>query len=137
MLQRIQSVFLSLALILLGLVFVLPFAKMVDAQGGEVVLTCVDFPLILFQLLTFAFTLATLFLYKNRRRQIFFCNVNIWLLLAYTLVLCWLLYDKSQGAVMQIKLASITPILALIFTWLARRGVVKDEALIKSLDRLR
>jgi hypothetical protein len=138
MLQRIQSVFLFLALLLLGLIFVLPFAKMVDAQGGEVVLTCVDFPLVLFQLTTFAFTFFTLLLYKNRRRQIFFCRVNIWLLLIYMLALCWQLHSISQTVeVAQIKVASIVPVLAAIFTWLAKRGIAKDEALIKSLDRLR
>ncbi len=138
MLQRIQSVFLTLALVLQGLIFVFPFAKVADAQGNETLLTCADFPLILFQLLTFTFTLVTIFFYKNRKRQILFCNINIWLLIAYVLVLYWQAYGLSQAAAaMQFKLGMIIPWLAAILIYLAKRGIAKDEALVKSLDRLR
>ncbi|MDR2938494.1 MAG: DUF4293 domain-containing protein, partial [Prevotellaceae bacterium] len=73
MLQRIQTVFLLVALALLGLLFALPFARIIDAQGNEYALLATELPTLIIQLITFFVTLTTIFLYKKRMLQIRLC----------------------------------------------------------------
>ncbi len=138
MLQRIQSVFLLLALVLLGLIFVLPFAVMVDAQANESVYSGVQMPALVLQIIVFVTTLATVFLYKNRVLQIRLSALNCVILLVYQAFAIWQVYQLSLLAdATRVKVAIIFPVLAVILTLVAMRGMAKDEALVKSLDRLR
>ncbi|MDR1416591.1 MAG: DUF4293 domain-containing protein, partial [Prevotellaceae bacterium] len=83
MLQRIQSVFLAIALALLGSLFALPFANAIGIDGKELTVNSADFPMVIIQVATFGVTLVNIFLYKQRRRQIRLCIVNGIALLAY------------------------------------------------------
>lgn len=138
MIQRIQSIFLGGALALLGLLFALPFAAAIDAQGKEAALTGLDFPLSIIQLLTFGATLVNIFLYKQRRRQMRLCILNGVALIAYQafVLLSLFLLAQHAGAV-QYRVAIVFPALAAILTFLAMRGIARDEALVRSLNRLR
>jgi len=135
MLQRIQSVFLASALVLLGLLFVLPFGTMIVGQGGEGVVRATHFPTIIIQTVAFAATLITIFLYKKRMLQIRLCVFSCVLLLGYQGYAIWQVYLLSRVA--QLSVTLIAPLLAAILTFLALRGIAKDEALIRSLERLR
>jgi hypothetical protein len=138
MLQRIQSIFLAAALALVGLLFALPFAAAIDAQGNEVTLSGVDFPMIVIQVATFGATLVNIFLYKHRRRQLRLCILNGVALLGYqafTLLSVFLL--AQQATAIQHKIAIVFPAIAAVLTFLAMRSIARDEALVRSLDRLR
>jgi hypothetical protein len=138
MIQRIQTVFLVVALALLGLLFALPFAAAIDAQGNEVALSSVDFPMVVIQVATFGATLVSIFLYRHRRRQIRLCILNGLALLGYqafTLLSVFLLAQHSNA--MLYKVSIVFPAIAAIFTFLAMRRIARDEALVRSLDRLR
>ena len=138
MLQRIQSVFLALALVLLGLLFVLPYMRMVDAQGVEYAMSAMEYPMAVIQIITFAVTLITIFLYKKRMLQIRLCVFNSIALLGYQGVIIWYAYLLSKSAdVARLNVTIVIPVIAAILIFLALRSIAKDEALVRSLDRLR
>ncbi|MEG1955064.1 MAG: DUF4293 domain-containing protein [Mucinivorans sp.] len=43
----------------------------------------------------------------------------------------------QSGGVMSYSVANVFPLICLVLLWLAYRGIIKDEALVRSLDRLR
>jgi hypothetical protein len=138
MLQRIQSVFLAVALALLGLLFALPFAVATDAQGNELAASSLDFPLVIIQVATFGVTLISIFLYRQRRRQIRLCIANGVALLGYqAFALLYAFLLAKQVGVVQLNIAIVLPAAAAVFTFLAMRKISRDEALVRSLDRLR
>ncbi|MDR0712052.1 MAG: DUF4293 domain-containing protein [Prevotellaceae bacterium] len=138
MLQRIQSVFLAVALTLLGVLFALPFAAAIDAQGKEVAASGGSFPLVIIQVATFGVTLVNIFLYKQRRRQIRLCILNGIALIAYqAFALLTVFLLARQASAVQYSVAIIFPAIAAIFTFMAMRRIARDEALVRSLDRLR
>jgi hypothetical protein len=83
--------------------------------------------------------LFAIFLFKNRKAQIKLCVINI------LFMLCWYsvyafhainLGDQYQAS-FQIEFAAGLPFFALILYFLALKGVRADEALIRSMDRIR
>lgn len=86
---------------------------------------------------------VAIFLYGNRRRQVLFVRSAYILLLAVvallfisdTSITAYLeqggKVDNSYGA------SAILPVAMMVFAFLAERGIRKDEALVKSMDRLR
>lgn len=133
MIQRIQSIFLLIVLVLQGLLFILPFSKCVDTVDVETVISGTTFPLIIIQIITFAVTLITIFLYKKRMLQIRFSIFNCIMLLGYQGVAIYM----AMGEVCKFSLAITFPIIAAILIFLAIRYIGRDEAMVRSLDRLR
>ena len=138
MLQRIQTIFLISAKLVLGSLFAFPLATAMIGQGGEGVMRATHFPTIIIQIIAYTITLITIFLYKKRMLQIRLCVFNCVLLLGYQGYVIWKVYLLSQIATaMQLSVTLVAPLLAAILTFLALRGIAKDEALVRSLDRLR
>jgi peptidoglycan/LPS O-acetylase OafA/YrhL len=77
---------------------------------------------------------ATIFLFKNRKMQLRFCFLGIFITLA---LLALYILEISNFYSGNIALWAIFYIGALIFLFLAIRGIRKDQKLIRSLDRLR
>jgi len=139
MLQRIQSVWILLAAICAALTFKFSFFsgnKAVDVTGHRFVsVTAVSSVLIL--LITVIITagaLINIFNYKNRRRQIW---INIGLAVL-SLLNIFLYYKESQGFIEgKYDLTAFLSFVIPIFLILAVRGIMKDDKLVKSADRLR
>lgn len=77
--------------------------------------------------------------FKNRRKQLRLATINLFLIFIYILVLAGYIAvarGRLDAGVSLLYPASF-PIIALILNYLGMRGVSKDEALIRSLDRLR
>lgn len=152
MIQRIQSIYLLLAAVLLGLTFIAPFAYLTDptnpagemwlcgytsADGTRVVCTWVN---ILLASLAILAALVTIFLYKKRQLQVAMTHLvmaTILLLILACGVTLHLQLQVQEGHSFQFGLACIFPPLALVSTWLARRGVRKDEKLIRDTEHFR
>jgi hypothetical protein len=152
--QRIQTLYLLLVVALMSVTLFTPIA-MFTVESGEV------FTLSAFALssamqsqgtiwmgillsLAVALPLITIFLYKKRMLQIRLCAVEIVLLLgciAFMIIYFWLSGANAlEDAVVEHRhfgWAAIMPIVSLVFTSLAARAIFKDEALIRSLDRIR
>jgi hypothetical protein len=101
--------------------------------GHSTLLGCVALAVLL--------TFINIFRYKKRKGQIRmnrFISFLVWLEIAATGLLIWLppvfLSSAAQPAG---DYGGIFPLLTLLFLWLANRGIRRDEALIRSVDRIR
>lgn len=151
MIQRKQTLFLLFSVILLVGYLFSPILR-VDSgnvhnyiKGRELALN-VNFPIIghyfVFMCLTSAMitaglNLLTIFLFKYRRVQTFLCWLSI---IPAIFTLCYPYYRMTNTDIMQDQLfyyGNITPLIAIIFIFLAMFYIRKDEELVKSADRLR
>ena len=84
--------------------------------------------------------LVTIFLYKKRILQIRLCVFNALLILGFYGFFAFLIYSLKgdmEGASVSVKIALSFPLVNLILDYLAIRNIGADEALVRSLDRLR
>ncbi len=156
MIQRIQSLYLlaatSIMIIFfsatlatfngdLGL-FSLKVAGIVDVEGVVSIPTPY---LIVISGLATLLPLVTIFLYKKRMLQLRLCVVEIILAIGVMIIEGVYYYLGSRTLVISdlgdatssISIAAALPIAVIIFSYLALRGIFKDEMLVKSLDRIR
>ncbi|MEP7264033.1 MAG: DUF4293 domain-containing protein [Bacteroidota bacterium] len=157
MIQRIQSVILFLAIICGILVFILPvftFTKTPEfpeytvngwstsqKDGNETKELYMNRPLILMNGIVIILTIAVIFMYRNRKRQAKMCHLLMLLQLIFISLLMydWELAGKLAGEGYEWKIASGMAflILPVILFLIARFYINKDEALVRSADRLR
>jgi hypothetical protein len=147
MIQRIQTVYLLLTAILLGLIFIIPVADIKTAEtlyrfdilgihkAEELVMN--GWPLMLFLSLVIIVHLATIFLYKKRIIQVRMLIIAIILLLGLFSAFFWFGYMGFRGATVGFKLTIAIPIVSIILDYLAIKAIAKDEALVRSLNRIR
>lgn len=157
MIQRIQSVYLFLASLILSLTFFFPVAKFIGEKDSlilyvfKVVSLVPDstniydlmfiMPLLAIVSLTILFSLVTIFMHKNRLGQIKIIRF-LMLMIAVMIAVIFLYYydilEAASGAVPNfVQVGAFAPLVSLILLYLAYKGVMKDEKLIKSADRLR
>lgn len=145
MIQRIQSIWLLLAAIVISLLFLTPIYHLTSGGTQSPLIINDDFVAILIAAASVVLSLLTIFLYKKRKNQISLTYLNILVCLGLEF---WIyeMIEHKKTALMTIDAASATgnywigaflPIIAIIFLFLALKGIKKDEKLIKSLDRLR
>ena len=152
MIQRIQSLYLLLAALLMSLTLFMPIASFGVAgetfeltafslRCGEVSQSTVWMGIML--VLATVLPLVTLFLFKRRTLQIRLCAVEIVLLLGSLLMIglyYWLtsrLFEGFEVEHRQFGWAAPMPLISLVLAYLASRAIFKDEVLVRSLDRIR
>ncbi len=147
MIQRIQSVYLLVSAILIGLLFVLPFAEI--AKDGAIYLfnykgitldgTLTENGTAISLLIGIILTLHGFAIlgYKNRIRQIRIIVFTILIMFGLFGMFFFFIYNSFSDADINFKISMVFPLVAIIFDYLAIRGIGKDEALIRSLDRIR
>ncbi len=136
MLQRIQTVYLILAMVTTG---VLPFvfALWTTNDGKEFFFMQSQVFAAIFGLCTSLSLLAILF-YKKRQHQFVIGRLNIIL----NLILLGLFVYRSlnlsgETTVSEKGIGMFLPIVSIVFLVLANKAIKKDEDLVKSVDRLR
>ncbi len=149
MIQRIQSIYLLISALLTGSMF---FMSLADLANDDTVYTLLyrgianseelitqTLPLAILVTVTTLVSLVTIFLYKKRVLQIRLCGLNMGLLLGTTGMIYFLGSQaaKELSAEISYNIPMVFPIVALVLTFLAIRSIGKDEALIKSMDRIR
>lgn len=155
--QRKQSLFLLLAAICGALTFVFPVDTFTQGDhtflfrttgffmgnGIEVVDVASKVPFgVLLGFLSVLFTVI-IFLYRNRTRQLRLTRAGSLVTLAILVFL--FITDNSMRAYLEqggevsnsYGASAFLPIAMIVFTYLAERSIRKDEALVKSMDRLR
>lgn len=152
MIQRIQTLFLIGALICLNILFLIPLGHIVTANdflidfyfngisANEIIAN--DYtvmPLTILMGMTVGVTLITIFLYKRRLLQIRLCGINIFLIIGQIGMFLYYFFNaaKQIDAEKSFNISIILPIAAIIFLFLALRGVARDEAMVKAADRIR
>ncbi|MDL2262365.1 DUF4293 domain-containing protein [Bacteroidales bacterium OttesenSCG-928-I21] len=154
MIQRIQSLYLFLALACMLVLFFVPFGSIVINPEAKISLDVFGcnylnkngdtvhfstFPTLIILIPSVLITFISIFMYKKRVLQIRFNSFNIILQLGTIGLMFLYLYFGSNkfGIDFETKFTILLPIAAAIFTFLAIRGIIQDEALVKSLNRIR
>jgi len=149
-LQRIQTLFLLLAAAAMLTASVTPLATF-GYKGDEVLfeamgiylngtLTDSTWGLFVMGAISSLLSLATIFLYKRRMLQIRLSVFNSVIMIGFYLFFGFVLYKVYPVENLQFQrvgLGGIMPVIALILTMLAIRKIGADEALVRSLNRLR
>ena len=147
MIQRIQTLYLLISAILVAFLFALPFAEIV--KDGSIYLfnfkgilldgTLKENGLAISVLIGIILALHGLAIlsYKNRIRQIRVIVFSILLMLGLFGMFFFFTYYTFSGAQISFKLSMVFPLVAIILDYLAIRSIGKDEALIRSIDRIR
>lgn len=129
MVQRIQTIFMALAV--LAAVFLFVTSQDVDAFGS--------LPLMMIGCVVLVLTgLLSIFSFRNRKRQILLNNISIFINALLIGVLIYWLQNLSGGIKFPEKgIEPIFPVLAIICLFIANIYIRRDERLVKSVDRLR
>src|SRR5690242_9930125 len=142
MIQRVQTIYLLLVVLISGLLFLLPAFDLLPASPADAVatgflITNNSFLLIL-NCAIGCIAFVTIFLYKKRKTQIKACNLEM-ILICVLVGLLFYTADTLSGVNKQVhyKVGTYLPLLQLVFTFLAMRGIKKDDELVRSADRLR
>ena len=136
MIQRIQSIYLFLVAIISG---ALPFFVTLwkDAEGANII--ALDEHVVLGMYVGSAvLAVIALFAFKNRKLQFVLNRLNIilnFILLGFFVY--WSLSISGEMKVSEKGIGMILPIISIVFLVLANKAVMRDENLVKSVDRLR
>lgn len=155
MLQRIQSIYLLFAGLVIAGLFVFPLVHgvYVDGKALTVMVTGIyqdaggqSTHTEAFTALTIAtafvalLPLTVIFLYKNRKRQIYLCYGLMLVVIAYSYWVSQTVKNAIGDAYLNMSNYGIGIILlsiSIIFIILAQKAISRDEKLVKSADRLR
>lgn len=156
MIQRIQTMYLFLVVVLLVVTMCLPLGYfVVDTPPMQYAFTPTgvslgegyqsSWGLLAILLLSAIVALASIFLYKNRMLQIRMTVFNSVLLVGFYLafVAFYMILKGDVNALLNVKVslrvhwALSFPLVAIILNYLAIRAIGHDEVLVKAADRLR
>ena len=156
MLQRIQTLYLFIVVIAMSLTLFLPSMKAISPEEIDYALSTlrglypieeggfhlngVTMWLTITNVVILLIALVTIFMYKWRVIQMRFSSFNMVLLIGYYAIFFFTRYVILQQNPMTSTTFSwpiILPLISAILTYLALRAIAKDEALVRSLDRLR
>lgn len=152
MIQRIQSAYLLLAVVLMGVTMSMPLGLYVDKTGAVSTLYAYGMDvaeaerdgscwgIFAIALLAAIVAFATIFLYKNRKLQIRLTIFNTLVIVGWyaafaTFAIAYA--DLMPNADFHCGTGAILPLVAIILNLMAIRGIRKDERLVKAADRLR
>ena len=144
MLQRIQSVYLFIAILLVWLVaFLIPFWVNENTEviyltslfrNEEIIYMSIPFLFIGSGILSF----VSLISFKNRTRQIISNRINIVInFLLLGIIVYHLLSLPGETIVSEKGIGVFIPLLVIVMLVLSNKAIIKDEKLVKSVDRLR
>ncbi len=154
MIQRIQTLYLLVVALLTGATLLLPLAwfgsgaetftlhafALKDGAGEAVHSTPYMGALLAAATLL---PLATIFLFKRRMLQLRLCAVELVLLLgavameAIYYYLSYRVFADMEFHTQGMRPAIALPAVCLLFGYLAARAILRDELLVRSLDRIR
>lgn len=141
MIQRIQTLWLFLAALLMALIFYFPTYRF---SGSSVLPLTIgnDFLAIVLAALSIILSIVTIVRFKDRKQQTSLTWLNILLCIGLQI---WLFIRinnfTSQPEHVNIPgyywIGTFIPLAVIILLFMAKSGIRKDEKLVKSLNRLR
>lgn len=137
MIQRIQTIYLLIALVISGVLpYLFPLWTM--NNGKEFHFVSDSIYTILFGLTT-TLTLVSIMYFKKRQHQFVLNRLSIILNLILLVLFVYRSLNLSGDtiAVSEKGIGMFLPIVAIVFLALANKAIKKDEDLVKSADRLR
>ena len=155
MIQRIQTLYLLIIVILSGFVIFSPIAELINSADNLIYLVDINgvslvkptgnifesniWGLTAISMVVAVFSLITIFSYKNRIKQIRYCVINMLFMVSYYAFLLFYIWSACNRlhTDWHLKLTTVFPIVNLILNFLTIGAIGKDENLVKSADRLR
>ncbi len=156
MIQRKQTVFLLLVIIASVAGFFFPMAQFIGAKESIVLFVqkahslvpdspfnrqpYFSLPLLSATGFVILFSFIAIFMYKKRKVQMQIIKVCILVEVAFIGLFFFYYVNTLQGltgGTVEYKTAVFMPLISLVFLVLAYRGVLHDEKLVRSADRLR
>ena len=137
--QRIQTLYLAIATVLIGSLFFSRFAT-VFGEGEGVILYREYTPYLLFTIMTFIAHVMCLALFKARMIQMRLCIISAIVLVAFQI---WIGVDYFFPPDVGIKerlvysLTALFPVIEAILDILAARNIFLDEAMVQAASRIR
>lgn len=152
MIQRIQSLYLLGSFILIGIMFFFPLAELkavgqtyeflyrgipAIAEGAPAIF--IAYPVAILLSVIALVSLITIFLFKKRMIQIRLTIFNMVCMLGAMGLIYYSINSQASelNAIANYSIINAFPLVALILSYLALRGIGKDEAMIRSMDRIR
>lgn len=146
--QRIQSVYLIIAIILMvvfaffpALTFELGGRQFVYGalEAGKVGVTHIDPLMLMLVVLISLLAFIDIFLFKNLQRQMTVCFVNIIIALAMIIAICIQAFvvGNREGWTVSWQWYALLPVFAIIFMMLAHKAMSRDKKKLLDADRLR
>lgn len=145
MIQRIQTVWLLLAMLINAVLFRVDLYTAHIIQNGTDTVTTLNvtnyYPLLILAVLITILPLLAIFMFKNRKQQKGIATLSIVGTLGFialTLMRVTSMNNATPPATNgSYSVFSVLPVISMIFLFLAIKGIRKDDKLVKSLDRLR
>ncbi len=151
MIQRIQTLYLLVASVLLACMLILPLSSLVEGTSvWNVFLISGQIPpaaprglmialAAVYVLLAFADVLV-IFMYKNRERQASWITGILLILVLSVILLLIFLYRLNSilpAALISYHAGLVFPLVSLVLLIMARKAIRKDQDIIDSLNRIR
>lgn len=145
MIQRKQTIFLLLSMLVIALSFFFPILGVEGAVGQEDLLFNLsamggtmsgNIGLFITMLAAFLLNGAAIFAYKERRKQTKMILGGVVLMVIWY-VLIAITIHWADVRLYHWHISAILPLLVIILNLMAYKGVKHDENLIKSMDRIR
>ena len=135
MIQRIQTVYLTLAVILNTVVFFTPIYS--HAVNDPV--PWIGLGLAMSLTVALACAGIAIFLYKNRQTQLMWVKIGTYTQIVALGFAAGVLFSMGGFGTFLLREVLSTGIIVfvLMLFWLAGRGIKKDEELVRSMDRIR
>ncbi|MGZ3752080.1 MAG: DUF4293 domain-containing protein [Mucilaginibacter sp.] len=155
MLQRIQSIYLLFASLVLFGLFLFPLVHNVYVSGGPSTIKITGIyqdaggaqahtqsfiALIAATAIVAVLPLILIFLYKNRKQQILLCYVYIFVIFGYSYWLAQTVKSATDGANLTTNnfgIGALLSSISIVLVLMAAKAIQRDEKLVKSADRLR
>jgi len=149
MIQRIQTLWLFLAMTLAVLMYFFPVIELsndnslmiysYDAISFAGINGLIQTGYIIAGLLGLIvfFSFITIFLYKKRILQMRFCTIISLLDIFLVILIIIFSFNEVENPAITIGLSAILPLIIFILVLMARRAVHRDELLVKAADRIR
>lgn len=136
MLQRIQTIYLTISAALLGALYL--WFPIIFSEEGTVVVRN-DEPIMLGLIFgSILLIFISIFSYKKRKSQFVINRLNIILIFFLLGVFVYRSLTLSGETLVSEKgIGVFLPIISIVFLVMANKAIKKDEDLVKSVDRLR
>ncbi len=136
MIQRIQTIYLVIAAIVMGALFM--WFPVVLGEGGAVIIDRNE-PLVLGLIfVSIALAIISILSFKKRQTQFVLNRLNI---ISNFILLGVFVYRSltlsGETLVSEKGIGVLLPIISIVFLVLANKAIKRDEDLVKSVDRLR
>lgn len=157
MIQRVQTIYLFLAAVIMAVVNWLPLVEFsvnnntidsvvpfytygIHLESEGVITAITTYPIAIISALAAVLSFITIFMYKNRIKQINISLISMFLSLMFYLIFFiywWYAKDALATDGTTIGLGIVFPAISVILNILAAKAIKADEKLVRSADRIR